>query len=221
MIGLESIKDIHMIHCVCPNRTQQWLTAMCLPFSAPSEGRIRNLGLGSKIGTFLGPFWHFGPIWDKVPNSGPYRSACLHIEGMACMTNPKSEFRKSQIPTVPSPSYSSAALEESISNLDQPESETPFSCPLCKDGFETEPWLKRHMNQKHPETDPKNPRQCPMCEKTLCNEQRLKCHIKTMHLTCKCCKLECVSQDELVLHIQVEHSKPCVCPTCDKVLTTE
>ena len=49
MIGLESIKDMHMIHCVCPNRTQQWLTAMCLPFSASSEGRIRNLGLRSKI----------------------------------------------------------------------------------------------------------------------------------------------------------------------------
>ena len=77
MTGLESIKDMHMIHCVCPNRTQQWLTAMCLPFSASSEGRIRNLGLGSKIGTFLGPFWHFGPIWDKVPNLGPFWSACI------------------------------------------------------------------------------------------------------------------------------------------------
>ena len=30
--------------------------------------------LGGKIGTFLGPFLHFGPIWDQVPNSGPYRS---------------------------------------------------------------------------------------------------------------------------------------------------
>ena len=71
MIGLESIKDMHMIHCVCPNRTQQWLTAMCLPFSASSEGRIRNLGLGSKIGTFLGPFWDFGSILDQVLNLGP------------------------------------------------------------------------------------------------------------------------------------------------------
>jgi len=34
---------------------------MCLLFSAASEGRIRNLGLGGKIGTFLGPFWYFGP----------------------------------------------------------------------------------------------------------------------------------------------------------------
>ena len=66
-----------MIHCVCLNRAQQWLTAMCLLFSAASEGRIRNLGLGGKIGTFLGPFWYFGPIWDQVPNSGPYRSACM------------------------------------------------------------------------------------------------------------------------------------------------
>ena len=79
MIGLESIKDMHMIHCVCPNRTQQWLSAMCLPFSASSEGRIRNLGLGSKIGTFLGLFWHFGPIWDQVPNLGPYRSAWVGL----------------------------------------------------------------------------------------------------------------------------------------------
>ena len=52
---------------------------MCLPFSASSEGRIRNLGLESKIGTFLGPFWHFGPIWDKVPNLGPFWSAWLFI----------------------------------------------------------------------------------------------------------------------------------------------
>ena len=50
---------------------------MCLLFSVASEGRIRNLGLGGKIGTFLGPFWYFGPIWDQVPNSGPYRSACI------------------------------------------------------------------------------------------------------------------------------------------------
>ena len=50
---------------------------MCLLFSAASEGRIRNLGLEVKIWTFLGPFWHFGPIWDQVPNSGPYCSACL------------------------------------------------------------------------------------------------------------------------------------------------
>ena len=41
----ESIKDMHMIHCKCPNRAQQ-----------SSEGRIKNLGLGSKIRTFLGPF---------------------------------------------------------------------------------------------------------------------------------------------------------------------
>ena len=32
---------------------------MCLLFSAASEGRIRNLGLGGKIGTFLGQFWYF------------------------------------------------------------------------------------------------------------------------------------------------------------------
>ena len=46
-----------MIHCKCPNRAQQWLTAMCLPFSASSEGRIRNLGLGRKIGTFWDHFY--------------------------------------------------------------------------------------------------------------------------------------------------------------------
>ena len=43
---------------------------MCLPFSASSEGRIRNLGLGSKIGTFwdhfgtLVPFGTKSRIWD-------------------------------------------------------------------------------------------------------------------------------------------------------------
>ena len=72
------MKYMRMIHCVCLNRAQQLLTAMCLLFSAASDCRIRNLGLGGKIGTFLGPFWYFGPIWDQVPNSGPYRSACIH-----------------------------------------------------------------------------------------------------------------------------------------------
>ena len=27
-----------------------------------------NLGLGCKIGTFLGHFLHVGPIWEQVPN---------------------------------------------------------------------------------------------------------------------------------------------------------
>ena len=70
---------MRMIHCVCLNRAQQWLTAMCLLFSAASEGRIRNLGLGGKIRTFLGPFLHFNPIWDQFPNLGPYRSPWLFI----------------------------------------------------------------------------------------------------------------------------------------------
>ena len=85
MIGLESIKDMHMIHCVCPNRTQQWLTAMCLPFSASSEGRIRNLGLGSKIGTFLGPFWHFGPKFgtflERLDSRLSLEGDCAHWHG--------------------------------------------------------------------------------------------------------------------------------------------
>ena len=138
----------------------------------------------------------------------------LHKDGMACMINPKSEFRKSKLPVVASPCYTSEPLEE------ESHSDQPFSCPLCPNGFETEAWLKRHLTDKHPETDPKNPRKCPMCEKTLCNDQRLKSHIRT-HLTCKCCKQEFRSQEDLALHIEAEHSKPCVCPTCDKVLTTE
>ena len=64
MIGLESIKDMHMIHCKCPNRAQQWLTAMCLPFSASSEGRIRNLGLfWDHFGTLV-PFGTKSQNWD-------------------------------------------------------------------------------------------------------------------------------------------------------------
>ena len=69
------MKYMHMIHCVCLNRAQQLLTAMCLLFSAASEGRIRNLGQS-------GLFWdHFGTLVprDQVPNSGPYRSACLQL----------------------------------------------------------------------------------------------------------------------------------------------
>ena len=54
-----------MIHCVCLNRAQQWLTAMCLLFSAASEGRIWNLGLGGKIGTFLDHFGTFVPFGTK------------------------------------------------------------------------------------------------------------------------------------------------------------
>ena len=75
MRGPESIKYMHMIHCICLNRAQQWPTAVCLLFSAASAGRDRNLGLVSKIGTFLGPNWNFGPIWDQVLNLGPFWSA--------------------------------------------------------------------------------------------------------------------------------------------------
>ena len=35
-----------------------------------------------KVGTFLGPFWHFGPIWDQVPNSGLYQSAWFPKSGL-------------------------------------------------------------------------------------------------------------------------------------------
>ena len=60
------MKYMRMIH----DRAQQWLTAMCLLFSAACEGRIRNLGLGGKIGTFcdhfgtLVPFGTKSQIWD-------------------------------------------------------------------------------------------------------------------------------------------------------------
>ena len=39
--------------------SQDWqsVTSVCLPFSASSEGRIRNLGLGRKIGTFWDHFY--------------------------------------------------------------------------------------------------------------------------------------------------------------------
>ena len=77
MRGPESIKYMHMIHCICLNRAQQWPTAVCLLFSAASQGRVRNLGLVSKIETFLGPNWNFGPIWDQVPNLGPFWSAWI------------------------------------------------------------------------------------------------------------------------------------------------
>ena len=94
------MKYMHMIHCVCLNRAQQLLTAMCLLFSAASDCRIRNLGLGGKIGTFLGPFWYFGPIWDQVPNSGPYRSACVikNIQILQYFCQQKSFFFFNELP---------------------------------------------------------------------------------------------------------------------------
>ena len=149
----------------------------------------------------------------------------LNKEGMICLSNPMSEVRKSQLPSSsicfgqgkePSSSSTSEGSSDATSTTSN-----PFKCPKCMQEFETESWLKRHLNEKHPETDPKNPRQCPICEKTLCNEQRLKTHIMTIHLTCKSCKTEFGSQEELMQHVDKEHTKPCVCPTCDKVLTTQ
>lgn len=150
----------------------------------------------------------------------------LSKEGMICLANPVSEFRKTQLPTN-TICFSTEGDETPSSSIGNPTktatsgTNNPFRCPKCKHEFETEAWLKRHLNEKHPETDPKNPRKCPMCEKTLCNEQRLKTHIKTIHLTCKTCKFEFESQEEMMQHIANEHNKPCVCPTCDKVLTTQ
>ena len=46
--------------------------AVTFLFYAISEGKIRNLGHGKKIGTFWGPFLDFGSNWDQVPNLGPY-----------------------------------------------------------------------------------------------------------------------------------------------------
>ena len=47
-------------------------TSKIFLFYAISEGKIRNLGHGKKIGTFWGPFLDFGSNWDQVPNLGPY-----------------------------------------------------------------------------------------------------------------------------------------------------
>ena len=152
----------------------------------------------------------------------------LNKEGMICMANPFSEIRWSQIPNI-IPCYTPEVQEKAVSDSHLKSSQentrgyqpAPFTCPKCQDGFDTEAWLKRHMNEKHPELDSKNPRKCPLCEKTLCNEQRLKTHIKTIHLTCKCCKLVCESQEDLAKHVDEQHSKPCICPVCDKILTTQ
>ena len=41
---------------------------------------------------FLGPFWHFGPIWDQVPNLRPFWSACISTYSLFVKNSKKIEF---------------------------------------------------------------------------------------------------------------------------------
>ena len=76
MRGPESIKYMHMIHCICLNRAQQWPTAVCLLFSAASEGRVKKFGtckqnwdfFGTKLELWshLGPSPEFGTFLERL-----------------------------------------------------------------------------------------------------------------------------------------------------------
>ena len=55
------------------------MTDCCVPPLFSSIWRkSQKFGTCKQNWDFLGPNWIFGPIWDQVPNSGPYRSAWLY-----------------------------------------------------------------------------------------------------------------------------------------------
>ena len=86
----------------------------------------------------------------------------------------------------------------------------PFTCSLCKCGFEAESQLTKHIRAKHPTTDSSNPRHCPECNKILASEQSLKRHMVT-HITCKVCKEVFNNPAEMILHNKIHYT----CNICD------
>ena len=75
MRGPESIKDMHMIHCVCPNRTQQWLVLCASPFQHHLKVESEIWDLDAKLGLFgtiftlwsyLGPSHEFGILLERL-----------------------------------------------------------------------------------------------------------------------------------------------------------
>ena len=137
----------------------------------------------------------------------------LRKEGLISITNPDSHFRKDQVnaPKIEEVDFKSLnqLCEPLVTNL-------PFNCPLCSCGYETEGGLNKHINSKHPETNPNNPRACAICDKILSSEQRLKTHLKT-HLICKLCKEEFKSNFEMLSH-KKDHT---TCKNCKKDFLTE
>ena len=137
----------------------------------------------------------------------------LRKEGLISITNPTSHFRKDQVnaPKIEEVDFKSLnqLCEPLVTNL-------PFNCPLCSCGYETEGGLNKHINSKHPETNPNNPRACAICDKVLSSEQRLKTHLKT-HLICKLCKEEFKSNFEMLSH-KKDHT---TCENCKKDFLTE
>ena len=148
----------------------------------------------------------------------------LKREGLACMVNPDSEFRKNEIQETKLENIDfdllKKANETDLSDvtyqLECLSVDMPFNCPKCSSGFKTEPSLSKHINLKHPELNPENPKACPSCDRILSSEQRLKTHMKT-HRVCKICKMEFKSELEMMTH-KKGHT---TCKQCKKDFLTE
>ena len=129
----------------------------------------------------------------------------LKKEGQAYMVNPKNEVRNQAVKKSKLRDVDFESLKKTATEAD-PEAEavSPFNCPGCKCGFESESSLKKHIDSKHAEMNPENPRACTICDKILSTEQRLRTHMKT-HLQCKFCKAEFKQEHQMILH-KKEHT---------------
>ena len=71
---LESVKHVYMARIYFRFKSKY----IFFHSKYPSRNTLKwNLGLASKIRTFLGPFQEPGPNWDQVPNLGPRCKYCL------------------------------------------------------------------------------------------------------------------------------------------------
>ena len=138
----------------------------------------------------------------------------LKKEGQAYMVNPKNDVRNETVKKSMLKDVDFESLKKTVT--EQTVAASPFNCPGCKCGFETESALKKHIDAKHAEMNPENPRACTICDKILSSEQRLRTHMKT-HLQCKLCKAEFKLEHQMLLHKKTHTT----CKVCGNDFKTE
>ena len=149
----------------------------------------------------------------------------LDVDGLdSCLPDPRSEFRWSKInilkvnfENLPQ-KQNVETLTDQLAKVDLEDSSTPspsvesrYSCELCKAGYKSERYLKKHMIEKHG-LGGNNMMECSECGSFLSSKQALERHILKVHRICKICKVELKSATEKNDHQRI-HSTCDVCGT--------
>ncbi|CAH1994812.1 unnamed protein product [Acanthoscelides obtectus] len=82
-----------------------------------------------------------------------------------------------------------------------------WKCGKCQIFFNTQEDKQKHLDEKHTITG----NYCPICYKDVSSRSQVVDHLESSHITafskllCIICKMECNSQEELMLHYQEKH----------------